>query len=432
MNNIFKMPLFKFRQGLNIDQDQISQITGAFLESADSMSEKELLNSLREHLKPHTYDPKVVSLLEGFEKEVASYDVLYSLKDLYRKLERSSYKQMYKHPIQVVLECINKPDDESRIQSIMNELKHYDWIPEVNTFMFALQKTPQERQNILSNNGAKSHPVYSVVESIDKDRDLVYVHDRWMLIENNNVSPAQIDQIAEADQLNRLYLLQQVMQNAILESDRISFTLDETLTLSIGVGEKNYKALYINEEMAEKETTLQSIFESPLVHFMKKAMYPVVLEAYNSLDKFREMDNITLVTLQSRPDLYVYAIDANESQYVYNISRIGNQLFSYDSVSQLLEEVYSETGFDLSYMFENKLPNEVKKMRELEDQEKMIELSIKECMDGIEEIQNHSDMLKHSAELNETYEALQLQKIELEKELNTVRQNKLQQRYGVA
>lgn len=431
MNNNFQMPLFKFRQGLNMDQVEVSNIVGTHLEAAGELSEKELLSHLSENLKPHTYDRKVVSMLEGLNDELSKYKLLYDLKDLYRKLERSNYGHLYTHPMKVVLECINMPDDESRTTMIMTELKNFEWIPEVNTFLFSLHKQPHERETFLTNNGAKAHPVYTLVEPIEEG-DLIFVHDSWLLFTENSVTKPQLDQILDADQLSRINLLSEVMRTAEIDADKVSFYIDESLTLSIGVGKDNFKQLFINEELAEKETTLETIFESPLVHFMRKGMYPVVLEAFNSIERFNEMPNVSLVTVHSRPDLYVYAIDANETQYVYNVSRLGKKLYEYESVSHLLEEVKAETGFNLSYMFEDKLTADQKNMRNLEDQEKMIQISIRECMEGLAEIQSNIDILNVSPELNEAYDMLQMRKVELEKELKEVRGKKLQNRYDLA
>lgn len=431
MNNYFKMPLFKFSRGLSMDQFEVARIIEQHFNVADEYSETEIVESLKHQLKPHTYDPKVVSLLENMEEEVTKYNILYSLKDLYRKLERNNSGKLYTHPMKVVLECINMSTDDDRLQKIMLDLKNYEWIPEVKTFLFSLTKTPLERQNILTNNGAQAHPVYSIVESCDQG-DIVYLHNKWFLFNEKNEMKevgSMLEQLVDPEQMYRMNLLKEMMNRADISDDKISFRLDDSLTIGIGIEDKG---IYLNDELVEKETTLESIFESPLVHYMQKGMYPIVLETYNSIDKFHQMDNVTLITVHSRPDLYVYAVDLKENVYCYNCSRLGQHLYGYTAVTELLEDVQSETGFNISYMFEDRLPDEIRNIRELEDQERMIQLDIRECQEAIEEIQHNINLMEVSPELNEAYDQLQIKKLDLEKQLKEVRFKKIKDRYNVS
>lgn len=121
-----KLQIFKFKQQLNEEQLDVARIAYAHLEQYDNLSEKEITQSLNESLKPFTYYPEVKSFLESVNTEIDSKSLAYTLKDLYRKVERQNLSNIYRQPLVTILEIINRPDDDSRMEAILNELNIYN------------------------------------------------------------------------------------------------------------------------------------------------------------------------------------------------------------------------------------------------------------------------------------------------------------------
>jgi hypothetical protein len=48
--------------------------------------------------------------------------------------------------------------------------------------------------------------------------------------------------------------------------------------------------IFINDDELNAETTLESLFSSPIVPIVNKNFYPVLLETSKNLDKFVELD----------------------------------------------------------------------------------------------------------------------------------------------
>jgi hypothetical protein len=64
-----KLKLFNFKNELTMDQLDEAKIAQLHLENYENLSEKELFESLRNHLNGFTYDHKVVSFLESVKGE---------------------------------------------------------------------------------------------------------------------------------------------------------------------------------------------------------------------------------------------------------------------------------------------------------------------------------------------------------------------------
>ena len=63
MKNL-KLELINFKKELSLDQDEISVIIEGHMNACNEHSEKAIILSLNERLKPFTYDKEVKSLLE--------------------------------------------------------------------------------------------------------------------------------------------------------------------------------------------------------------------------------------------------------------------------------------------------------------------------------------------------------------------------------
>ena len=82
MKNL-KLELFNFKRGLTLDQEEICHIVEGHMIACDEHSEKSIILSLNERLKPYTYDKSVKSLLESLNQDMSNYELVYELKNLY-------------------------------------------------------------------------------------------------------------------------------------------------------------------------------------------------------------------------------------------------------------------------------------------------------------------------------------------------------------
>ena len=78
MKNL-KLELFNFRKNLTLDQEEVSVIVEGHMTACNDLSEKQVILSLNERLKPYTYDNEVKSLLESLNDDMKNYELLYEL-----------------------------------------------------------------------------------------------------------------------------------------------------------------------------------------------------------------------------------------------------------------------------------------------------------------------------------------------------------------
>jgi hypothetical protein len=154
------------------------------MNASNEHSEKTIINSLNEKLKAYTYDKSVKSLLESLNDDMANYELLYELKNLYNVLNSKNQGELYRQPINVLLQTINLENDQDRMSKVLNELAIYDWVPEIKLFVHNLTTTPEKRSNLLS--GGKGESVYSLVESVE-DGHIALIRDSWFLLTENSI-----------------------------------------------------------------------------------------------------------------------------------------------------------------------------------------------------------------------------------------------------
>src|SRR5579864_734124 len=121
MKNI-KLVLHNFRKNLSLDQEEVSRIVETHLTACDEHSEKQIVYSLNEKLKAYTFDTEVKSFLESLNVDMKEYQLLYELKHLYNVLNTKNQGEMYRQPINVLLQTINLDSDQDRLSKVLNEL----------------------------------------------------------------------------------------------------------------------------------------------------------------------------------------------------------------------------------------------------------------------------------------------------------------------
>jgi hypothetical protein len=424
MKNL-KLELFNFKKDLSLEQEEISLIIEGHLNATSQYSEKNIIASLNEKLKPYTYDKSVKILLENLNNDIAQFELLYELKNLYGVLNTKNQGELYRQPINVLLQTINLETDQDRMSKILNELAVYDWVPEIKLFVHNLTKSPEKRSNLLSGGNAES--IFTIVEQVEEGH-IALVRDSWFLLSENSIEKTLLENhVKDAQALQSLRLLETAMKYSSVSEDRINFKISEYLTIGLSVGNKS--GLYINDDELNSETTLESLFNSPIVPIVNKNFYPILLETSKNLDKFVELDVVKKVNNLVNPYLELFAFNYKNNTFVYRCDeRYGNSFFKYESALELVNEVRNELNYDLTYFFENKLNKELIVKRKLEDKEREISLKLEDVQFNIEKIKSSLQMIGESEVLTTALANLQKRKENLDTELLAVKELQYKER----
>ena len=419
----WKFDLFNFKQALTLEQLEISFVVEKHLQKFELFSEKELTNSLKQTLSPFSYDTDVKRLVESLDEELQTNTLLYNLKDLYKKIERKEYGMLYGESLSKILDVINKDTDTERMSTIVNELAIYDWVPEIKSFIVSLTTDPTEIKNMTSN-GAKSNKVYTVVESVEGGH-VAYVGNRWFFLGETEVKETSLTEHFKGDDLATLQNLELAMLNSFIENEKINFVIDDNLVLELNTN----GTIFINGEEADKETTLENLFNSPIIPMMKKNMYVMVRACMESLDRFVELDVVSKVTNMVKPLSELCVFNYKDKMYLYAIDkRTGSSFYQYESVSQLINDVQREISYDISDFVSNKLSKELKQYKKLENKEQEITGKIKDVQESIEALSAETELLNESVDLKAAFDNLIAYKEELINNLQRVKNAKVAER----
>lgn len=406
MNNL-KLEIFNFKQTLTLDQEDVSRILENALINYDKYSEKELVISLNEKLEIYGYDKAVKGLLESLNLDMSNNSLTYDLKDLYKRIDRKNYGELYRHPLTVILTTINESDNDARMIRILNELAIYDWIPEVKHFMMKFAASPKEKQNL--QNSGKIDNVYTLVEAVEAGH-MVYVHDRWFLLGESKIQLAGLeDHVKDPIKLKKLRLMEDALKLASFSNDRVYFHIEEGLSIGLSTTDKS---IFINEEKIEAETSVESIFASPIVPLLKRNYFPIVVEAMNNLDKFVELDVAKKVTNLTNSFCEAYAFNINGAMFLYDCDkRRGTSLFEYDSALEMVNDIRREFDADITFFIESNLSADLQKKRKLEDREREIKLKLDEINENIANLEINIQEMGGNAILEKALTALKAVKI---------------------
>ena len=418
MKNL-KLELFNFKKNLSLDQEEVSVIVEGHMNACNQASEKAIILSLNERLKAYTYDKEVRSLLENLNDDMRNNELLYELKNLYNVLNTKNGGEMYRQPINVLLQTINLETDQDRMSKVLNELAVYDWVPEIKLFVHNLTKSPEQRTNLLS--GGKGESIFTIVEQVEEGH-IALVQDSWFILSENLIEKTLLENhVKDAEDLKSMRMLETAMKYANITEDRVNFRVSEYLTIGLGVGKK--AGIYINDDEMNEETTLESLFNSPIVPIVNKNFYPILLEVNKNLDKFVELDVVKRVNNLINPYLECFAFNYKNATYLYRCDeRYGNSFFKYESALELVNEVRNELNYDLTYFFENRLSKEMVVKRKLEDKEREITLKLEDVNFNIEKLNGSIKMIGESEVLTTALKNLEKRKSVLDSELNGVKE----------
>jgi hypothetical protein len=424
MKNL-KLELFNFKKNLTLDQEEISGIVEGHMNACNELSEKSIVLSLNERLKPYTYDKSVKALLEDLNDDMKNYELLYELKSLYNVLNSKNQGELYRQPLNVVLQTINLETDQDRMSKILNELAIYDWVPEVKLFVHNLTKSPEKRTNLLS--GGKGESTFTIVEQVE-DGHVALVKDSWFLLTENTIEKTLLENnVKDEETLKSLRMLETAMKYAQVSEDRVNFRISEYLTIGLSVGKKSN--LFINDDEMNDETTLESLFSSPIIPIVNKNFYPILLEVSKNLDKFVELDVVKRVNNLINPYLEIFAFNYKNNTFLYRCDeRYGNSFFKYESALELVNEVRNELNYDLTYFYENRLDKELIVKRKLEDKEREITLKLEDVNFNIEKVKGSIQMIGESEVLTTALNNLEKRKSSLDVELQATKELQYKER----
>lgn len=416
-----KLKLFEYRKDLNIEQSDVVDIVSEHMNLCDKYSEKEIYGSLTNLLDKYKFYESVNTFLNEIDTELSTQPLLYNLKDLYAKVKRKEYTFLYENALHSILECINQLTDEDRKIKILNDLKLYEWIPEVKLFLYEIASTPQTKQNYKSD-GGKIDDVYSIVLQL-KEGYLTYVAHKWFLMNNEGITATLAENHIKDDvQLKKLRLLEEAINRAEFTDDRIIFNIAEGLVVSF---DTKAKKIYLNESEADKGTTLETLFNSPVVPFLGKAFYPVLNETFNNLDKFMKIDTVKKVSnlMNTAYECYVFNYEGKISQYRID-KYMGNSYYTFENAMPLIENVMHELGADLTFFYENQLSEEVKNRLSIETKEKSLMEKLSDTQNAILKIKDEGDLVKENKMLENLYNSLLGKKHKIAEELKVLRNEK--------
>ncbi len=424
MKNL-KLELFNFKKNLSLEQDEISVIVEGHMNACNEASEKTIILSLNERLKPYTYDKSVKSLLEGLNDDMKNFELVYELKNLYNVLNSKNQGELYRQPINVLLQTINLDSDNDRMSKVLNELAVYDWVPEIKLFVHNLTKSPEQKTNLLS--GGKGESIFTIVESVE-DGHIALVKDSWFLLSDNVVEKTLLENhIKEEAELKSIRILETAMRYANITEDRINFRISEYLNIGLSVAKKG--KVFVNDDEMNEETTLENLFNSPIIPIVNKNFYPILLEVSKNLDKFVELDVVKRVNNLINPYLECFAFNYKNATFLYRCDeRYGNSFFKYESALELVNEVRNELNYDLTYFFENKLSKEMVVKRKLEDKEREITLKLEDVQFNIEKLKGSIKMIGESKVLATALSNLEKRRTNLDAELQGVKELQYKER----
>ena len=268
-------------------------------------------------------------------------------------------------------------------------------------------------------------------EAYKESDDLAYVEEEFSAFCKNQMLKKallqSVDLLQAGDYDSIKYMIESAMKYANISEDRVNFRISEYLTVGLSVSKKG--SIYINDDELNEETTLESLFSSPLVPIVNKNFYPILLEVSQNLDKFVELDVVKRINNLINPYLECFAFNYKNTTFLYRCDeRYGNSFFKYESALELVNEVRNELNYDLTYFYENKLDKELIVKRKLEDKEREISLKLEDVNFNIEKVKGSIQMIGESEVLTTALGNLIKRKENLDGELLGVKELQYKER----
>lgn len=423
MENNLKSKLVSFYQTLNIqEQHEVAIAVTEHINYADTNSELEIGKSLQMTLESLSFYDNVKDFLAQIGTELNEASYYFQLKDLYHKISRKENVFLYENVLHALLECLNAPTEEDRAIKVMNDLKLYDWIPEVKSFLFEHTNNPQTKTNMIAKGGL-IEDVYSVVVKVDEGY-LAFVHDKWFHMTKNGISATLLENHIQSDiERRKIILLEQALETATFNGDTIQFNIGEGTV--IGINQSTGEIL-LNGDVAEEETTLESIYNSPVVSLLGKSYYPMMAECLANLKSFVLLDTVKKVSnvMNKRYECYLFNHEGQIYQYRID-SYQGNSIHKFESALAVIENVIHELGVDTTYFFETLLSDDLKKKAELDRKEVKLTEKLTNLEDAILKIKDQKKEILENKSIKLLHNTLLAERHRVNEEIKYVRNQKI-------
>lgn len=417
MKSNLKVKLYEFRNSLPIEMAEIAGIVTEHINYTDTHSEKEIFGSLNSMLESHMYSNDVKAFLESIDNELSDSPILYALKDVYAKLARKNNNFLYQPIMNTVIECITANSEEERKAKIIHDLAIHEWVEEVKSLVYNITENPQMRANLTSVGGIVED-IYSVVIESENGY-LSFIDESWYLFNEDGVTQTLLEyHIPDMEILKRLRLLEQTCKVATFGEDTITFKIAENFNVVLNT--KN-KQIYINDNLKEVETTLETLFNSPVVPFESKGFYPVINETMTNLDKFVNIDAAKYIWNPINKAFESIIFNFNGNFYQTRKSNNGRTFMKFENALPLIENIRTELGADVTFFFENALSEELKTKINLETQIKSLSESIEKVEESILMIKEEQDLMNENESIKGLYKNLLTKKHKLNEELKNLK-----------
>lgn len=417
MKSLLKVKLYEFRNSLPVEMEEITSIVSEHINYTDTYSEKEIYASLDNMLEVHKYSNEIKSFLESVDTELSQSPLLYALKDTYYKLARKQDRFLYEPVMNVVMECITATTEEDRKIKIIQDLSIYEWVEEVNSLVYNITENPQMRANLTSVGGIVED-IYSVVIESENGY-LTYIDENWYLLNTDGISQTLLEyHINDTVTLRRLRLLEETVKIAKFNEDTITFKIAENFNIVLNT--KN-KQLFINNNAKEVETTLETLFQSPVVPFECKSYYPVINEAYTNLDKFANVSVAKYIWNPVNKAFESIVFNFDNKFYQVRKSQSGKSFLKYENAIPLIENIKQELGADVTFFFEASLSIELKQKLNLETQVKKLSESLVKIEESILLIKEEKEILSEDVAIKKLYNSLLVKKHKTSEEIKSLK-----------
>lgn len=422
MENNLKTKLASFYQTLNVqEQHEVAIAITEHIDYADTNSELEIGNSLKLTLESLSYYDNVKDFLVQISSELNESSFYFQLKDLYHKISRKENVFLYENVLSSILESINQATEQDRAVKAMNDLKIFDWIPEVKQFLFEHTENKQLKSNLIAK-GGQIEDVYSVVVKVDEGY-LAFVHDKWFHMTKNGINVTLLENhIKNEVERRKIILLEQALEVAKFDGDIIQFHIGEGTV--IGLNQTNGQIL-LNGDVAEEETTLESIYNSPVISLLGKSYYPMMAECLANLKSFVLLDTVKKASnvMNKRYECYLFNHEGQIYQYRID-SYQGNSIHKFESALAIVENVLHELGVDSTYFFESLLSDDLKKKVELDRKEVKLTEKLTNVEDAILKIKDQKKDILENKSIKLLHNSLLSERHRISEELKSVKNSK--------
>jgi hypothetical protein len=381
-----KYILFETKRQLHPEEAIISQILENHFNQFDNYSSLTIFNSLKESLYEFDWSKNAMNMLVEMEKEIKEEGLYYELQNLYYQIQDEAKGDIvYDAVLSTIMEIMNRDSDEERMKGIVHELNQFTWVKPVREFMMRYTDKPISRENLSNSNGGESHPVYTISESV-QGGSLVSLHDKWFIFREDSIEVTALEAHCDnPDRCAELRLIKDAIANAEITEDCINFQVDDDVVLGIDVKTSKFK---LNGEEVDDTLSIETIFNSPMIPFNKRILYPAVIAVANNLHLFVHLDPVIAVTSYAAPNKIAYLFNYCDCCYCYMVdSQMGSGFYEYSNCNDLISEIKEVMGFDATFFFKDKASIDTKIDSELSDREAAVKMELDDTEEMIDKME---------------------------------------------